>query len=164
MAAKAFLKIEGVKGTCRERGHEGWIEVLSFAHGMTYSYGPIDSRGAGFAAAGVEAQDLTITKLVDASSPSLYQVCSTGSHLTRIELEIVDSQLSGSRFLIRLSEAVISGVSTRGSFAGEIQGFTESLSFSYARIEWSHIATEPDGSAGGRSTAAWDLRTRSRHG
>jgi len=60
LAAAAYLKIEGVKGESRDKGHKGWIEIQS-VHGLPAS---LDD---GKAASG----KLVITKEIDKATPAL---------------------------------------------------------------------------------------------
>ena len=93
MAVDAFLKLDGVKGESVSKGHQGEIDVLSWAWGLSQS-GTTHS-GTGGGAGKVNVQDISFTHYVDAATPNLIQACCTGKHFASAVLTCV-----GKRFAI----------------------------------------------------------------
>jgi type VI secretion system secreted protein Hcp len=81
MAMDMFVKIGSLKGECRDKvkkGSDGWIDVLAWSWGMSNSGSA--HVGGGLGAGKVNVQDLSFTKYVDKSSPSLMLACCNGTH------------------------------------------------------------------------------------
>jgi type VI secretion system secreted protein Hcp len=86
MTSNAYLKLDGVQGESRAAGHEGEIELLDWKWGCDQSLN-IGSQSSGAGAGKIKFRSLSITKLIDKSSPVLFVSAASGrafltGHLT----------------------------------------------------------------------------------
>ena len=124
-AGPDFLKIDGIGGGSTDARHAGEIDVLSFSFGV--SPHPVAvARGARAATAPI--RNLTITKKMDGSSPSLMAACATGKHIPEVTLE--------TRFMkYELHDVVISSFRNGGA--------SETVVLSYASVQQLPVMASP---------------------
>jgi type VI secretion system secreted protein Hcp len=107
------------------------FEVYSWSWGATQS---ADTIGGGSGAGRVHYQDLTITKKVDRSSPSLLEACETGKHFPEATLILRKAGNDQQEYLIvKFKQVIVSSYQTGGS-SGDAAPM-ESISFNYASVE-----------------------------
>src|ERR1700676_2975502 len=88
MAADIFLHFASpdLKGESTDTQLKDQIELMSWSWGESQSG---SHRGTSGAAAGrVDMQDLSVTKLVDKSSPQLMLKCALGQHFGKVTLSV----------------------------------------------------------------------------
>jgi type VI secretion system secreted protein Hcp len=122
-----FLKIDGIKGQSQDATHQGWIDLGSYAFGVTDSGKPTTTKKGK-----VDLYDLHVTKQVDASSPALMLHCTTGKHIPAATLSLRASDGKVDYLTITLTEVLISGYSHSAS---ENAAPTESISLTYGEIK-----------------------------
>lgn len=86
MAIDMFLKVEGASGESKDSNHKGWTDITSFSWGASQP-GNMGVGGGG-GAGKVCFNDLHVNALIDKSTPALLKHCSSGKHLTKIELSV----------------------------------------------------------------------------
>jgi type VI secretion system secreted protein Hcp len=155
----SYLQIDGIKGESTEDKHKDWIEVLSYNHQIKQRTSSTRSSAGGATTGASEHGDVYIGKYVDASSPKLYEACSTGKHFKKAAIEFM-RQSGGSKVKyleIKLEEVIISSIASEGQkTADELQ--TETIALNYGKIEWVYTQQKrADGSGGGNVTAKYDL-------
>ena len=156
MASDNFLQIDGIKGESTDDKHKDWIEVLSFNWGVA-QMASAAAVSATSSSAGERAdfQDLSITKLMDKSSPMLMKNCAEGKPVKEVILELCRATGSKVPYMeIKLQQVIISSVSTGGGGGGEA---TESVTFNYGKITETYTPFDRDGKAQGKVPAGWDL-------
>lgn len=135
MAEHLYLKIEGIDGSCARKGHDKWIEILSYSHGIAYSVG----SGKDFAGA-VDHQPLTIMKMTDASSYGIIEKLNRRAQVKSVILEIwkdkgeKDGTVDAAAVKIKLGNCRISSYGMSGSDDGQLP--VESVTIAYQTIEW----------------------------
>ena len=145
MATHTYLQIEPIKGESTDKGHEDWIEVQQYNHGLSQPVSGPSGTG-GRAAARADFQPLNVVKLVDKASPDLHLFCAQGKHIAKLVLEVW--QDSGEKFCYwkyEMENAMISSVAVSGG-GSERPG--ESVSFVYDKISWTYTPAKDDGSKG----------------
>lgn len=152
-----YLHIRDIPGEAMAKGHEMWIELVSFQFGFEHT-GNLTSGGGG-GARRVVADALSIEKGIDQASPKLLEAVASGQHLPAVQLDVTD--LAGERsdvvYSIVLEEVFISSFQQSASpDTAPLQ--TESISFNYERIRVEYRERKPDGSLGPPVTAGWDLK------
>lgn len=150
-----FLYINGLPGESTDDEHEGWIEVLSYSHGISQS--AAISRIAGRS----EHQSFTVVKQLDKTSPKLALYCCSGTHIPEVILELCYATGDRLRFMeYTLSDVIVNSVNPSGSVESGVALPLEEVSFNYGRIEWKYTERDPDtGKAKGNVEANWDLTT-----
>ena len=157
MAVDCFIKIGDIKGESTDKSHKDEIDVLAWSWGMSQSGTMHISKGGG--AGKVNIQDLSITKWVDSATPNLMAACSSGKHFPEATLVVRkaggDSPLEYLK--IKLSEVLISSVSTGGS--GGEDRLTENVSLNFGKVEVSYQPQDEKGAKkGGEIKYGWDIQ------
>lgn len=154
-AVDLFLQIDGIKGEATEENHKDWIDLLSFAWGVSNSGSVVLGGGAG--AGKSDFQDFSFTKVVDASSPPLFQHAANGKHIDEAVLELVKAGPEPSPFLrYTFTEVLVTSFSQSGSGGGDLP--VDSFSFAYGKLREDYRFIDPrTGQAGPWITASWDL-------
>ena len=135
MAEHLYLKLDGIDGSSARKGHEKWIEILSYSHGISYSVG----SGKDFAGA-VDHGPLTIMKMTDASSYAIIEKLNRRAQIKTINLEIWrdkgegEGKVDSAAVKIKLTNCRVSSYQMSGSDDGQLP--VESVTFAYQAIEW----------------------------
>jgi type VI secretion system secreted protein Hcp len=118
-----FLKIEGVDGESRSSEHREWIDLLSTSWGPERSPTP-SARTVG---------PLAITKRVDRTSPFLREAAANRRMIPEVTVSIrnPDPAARAAYLHVKLQNVIVSSYQT-----GRGDGGTESISFTFQRIEW----------------------------
>ena len=158
MAIEYHLDIKDVKGESQAAKHKEQIELLTWSFGAS---NPTTIVGAGMSAGKVSMSDLSFTKRVDKSSPKLLGLCVTGDHAK--EATLYCSKQTGQKtpedfLIIKLTEVYVSSFQCGGS-SGEDTG-TESISVSYATIDYDYKVQGADGKLVSGGEVEYDLRKR----
>ena len=163
MAVDMFLKLDGIKGESKAEGHKDEIDVLSYSWGLSQTGTFAAGGGAGTGKA--QFQDFHFTKKTDKSSPLLFVGCATGEHIKSGIVTVRKSGFTGGKddndFLkITLSDCLVTSYQNSGSSGGDVP--TDQFSLNYAKIEFTYMTQDPDGSAGETITRGWDLKANKR--
>ncbi|MEW5801051.1 MAG: type VI secretion system tube protein Hcp [bacterium] len=156
MAFDAFVKIDGIPGESTDDKHKDWIEVLSYSFGISQPTSSTVSSAGGASAERANFQDFSIVKMLDKASPKLALACASGTHIKEITIELCRAGGDKVPYMeYKMNEAIISSVQVGGGGGGEP---TESLTFNYAKIQWTYTQQKrADGTPGGKVSAGWDL-------
>ena len=135
MAVNAYLVIEGRPGPSASRTDA--IDILSFSFGAsnTSPFGA-GSSGSETRAGRADVSNLTIMKVLDKTSPLLFDDCVTGNILKKVEI-FYDKPMGDKQedyFKIELHEALITSVQLSGSNENPM----ESVSFAFAKVKVSY--------------------------
>jgi type VI secretion system secreted protein Hcp len=160
MAVDLFLKVEGVPGECKKKGHEDEIDIYSFSFGAA-QHGSFHTGGAGGGSGKAEIRDVHITKQVDKASPKLFSFCAQGKHIK--EVTIV-SQKAGDGanplvyYKIKMEDVIVSAVDNQGAAAGD--SIMETVVFNTAKLTFDYQAQNKEGGKdGGVVTGSYDIRS-----
>lgn len=86
-ADDVFLRIDGIQGDAAVQNMPGYINVGSYSWGAENKL-TIGSATGGAGAGKAQFEQLTIEKLVDSTSPALFQRMATGTPIKSVELVI----------------------------------------------------------------------------
>lgn len=138
-ASDIFAKIGDIKGESIDSKHKAEIDILSWSWGLT---GPtrnspgVPQRPVGPAQAAC-AQEIFLTKNVDAASPLLMANAALGTTLKDATLALRKADSSQEDYLvITLKDVLVSSVSSGASRAGGDAIETVSLVFSSANVKF----------------------------
>jgi type VI secretion system secreted protein Hcp len=156
MAVNAYLYIDGVEGPSTSKPNH--IDVLAFSWGVsqTSTYGPGQS-GNEAKAGRADFANLTITKVLDKSSPFLCDHCASGDILKEVYM-LYDKPIGDKQddyFRIYLKDAHIVNI----SFSAAKENPTESVSFAFQAVEIAYRPEKDDGSLDGAIPKGYDLAT-----
>ncbi len=139
MAVNAYLIIDGRPGPSTSL--KDAIDILSFTFGASNSavIGP-GSSGGESRAGRADVSNLTIMKVLDKTSPLLFDDCVTGDYLKKVELQyfkpVGDQQQP--YFKVHMENALITSIQLSGSSENP----TESVSFAFEKIKVSYNPEE----------------------
>lgn len=139
MAVNAYLIIDGRPGPSTSKPNA--IDILSFSFGSSQSsvIGPGSSGGAARAGR-ADVSNVTIMKVLDKTSPLLFDDCVTGNILEKVDI-IYDKPLGDQQeefFKIHMDKALI----TSHQISGSNENPSESLSFAFEKITISYNPEE----------------------
>jgi type VI secretion system secreted protein Hcp len=151
--ADIHLEIKGIEGDSVATGYEGQIDCNSWSWGAS---SPASMHTAtGGSAGGTMIQDITISKLMDKSSPNLMLKCSSGEHLTEAILTCVKSGGERVKWLrITMKGIIISNVSSSGS---EGSAGMESVSLNFAEYKMEYWPQESGGAEGASIDTSYQI-------
>jgi type VI secretion system secreted protein Hcp len=147
-----FLKLDDIAGDSADdvaappskKPHKGEMDVLAWSWGMSQSASMHAGTGGGTGK--VNVQDLSLTKRIDKASPNLIKFCCTGKHFGTATLTV---RKAGDKpveyFTIKMTDVIISSVSTGGSGGGDV--LTENISLNFAAFEVTYTEQDQKGNA-----------------
>ncbi len=154
MAMDMFIKIGDIKGESQDDKHKGEIDVLAWSWGMSNS--GTTHTGSGGGAGKVNVQDLSITKYIDKSSTDLMLAACNGKHFKEAMLYVRKAGEKPLEYLkIKLTEVLITSVSTGGS--GGEDRLTENVSLNFAEVKVDYTPQKPDGSGEATLSMGWNV-------
>lgn len=151
-AIETHLHLEGVDGGSTSRHHEGWLEVHSFAWGV--SAGPELRDGGGGRSRRLRptSTGLTVRSLLGPSGPPLFGAVTLDRHLPSARLEC--SAGGGPATAVwELADVVVTSYEVAGVATTPVQTFV----LEAERVTFTRHRMNADGSAGPSVTHTWDL-------
>jgi type VI secretion system secreted protein Hcp len=158
VAVNAYLMVDGTTGPSTSK--TGAIDILSFSFGAsnTSTYGA-GASGKEAKAGRVDFSNLTIMKVLDATSSILSQHCWSGDIIPKVIL-LYDKPVGNAQadyFRIYLQDALITSIQQSGSNENPV----ESVSFAFQKVEVAYKPENDDGTLGGAVPKGFDLSTLS---
>lgn len=155
MPFDAYLKIEGMDGEATDEGHEKWIELLSYSHGVQQE-GTSTSAGGAHTSGRVDHGDIVVSKLADTSSPELLLACCNGKSHGTATIEFCRAGEAKVTFMkVELTDVVIGSVRPYAAGGADFPG--EDVTLKYGTIKWTYTKTNMRGGAEGDVVTGWDL-------
>jgi len=154
MPSNVFCKVAGIPGESSDDKHKDYFEVLSFSHGMEQGSAGDESTVGGHVSGRVRHQPFVVVKTLDKASPKLALACSKGEHQDSIVVECFRHLGENVKFMeYKMSHTIIRSIHP----SGENEGMpTETVSFSYAKIEWTYTQYDNTGKKQGETKGGWD--------
>jgi type VI secretion system secreted protein Hcp len=158
MAFDAFIKIAGIDGESTDDKHQGWIEIVTYSHGLTQSTSSTASSSGGASAERANFQNFTFTKQLDIASPALNLACADGTHIDEIIVELCRAGTEKVKFMeYKMNNCIISGVSVGGAGDGDLP--SETVTIDFGKINWAYTQQKRQGGgASGNMATGWDLQ------
>ena len=154
MSVDFFLKIEGIPGESKDDKHKGEIDVLALSWGMSQT--GIGQSGGGSGAGKVNFNDLSFTHNVDVASTALMYACASGKHIPSATLVARKAGEKPLEYLkIKLTDILVSSISTGGSGGEERQTANVTLNFSQVVVDYTE--QKADGSGGAAKNFGWSV-------
>ena len=155
MAFACYLKIEEIPGESTDAGHEEWIELLSYSHGLSQPTSGSVSSGGSLSAERCDHQDFSVVKTLDKASPKLALFCCNGQQLNEVKVELCRAGGDQKKYMeYKMTKVLVTSVRPGGSAQGGEALPLEEVSFKYRKIDW--IYTPEDE---GDIPAYWDVET-----
>ena len=147
MAMDQFMELKGIEGETDDKvyGPKKAIDVLAWSWGMSQS-GSFHVGGGG-GAGKANFQDLSFTKYVDNSSPTLMQMLATGDHIVDGTLTVRKAGKTPLEYIkVKMKKIMVTSLSTGGS--GGEDKLTENVTLNFAEVEFDYTNQLPTGGAG----------------
>jgi type VI secretion system secreted protein Hcp len=157
MPTDIFMKINGIQGESRDKGHKDEIDVLTWTWGLSNQV-MAPSAGGGAGAGKVKFQDISFTHLVDKASPNLMLSCASGKHIQEAKITVRRSDPTTPQefLLIKLQDVMVTGVQSSATRGPE--GLMEQVTLNFAKVDFEYKAQRPDGALEAGAHFNWDLR------
>jgi len=133
--AAGFLELEGIEGETADKNHQGWIDILSFSHGMTRWEGDRDRLMTPPLSTGSTGPgELTISRLAESPLSSLYLSCVRGKELGGARIDLC----AGKGRKRSCVEYVLSKVTVLSLEVSRPDGErpTETLTLGFEKMKW----------------------------
>ena len=115
-AVQMFLDVASIPGDSTEEGHKDWIEVLSYSLGVTNPAAP-----GGGSSGHASFSDVSFSKLVDSSSPKLFDATASGQHIADAVLDLVKSGGKGNQTFLKYTFSDVLVTSYTVSGGGDVR-------------------------------------------
>jgi type VI secretion system secreted protein Hcp len=156
-----YLKLEGIDGESEESGYEKQIEMLSVSWGVSkphsFHYG-----SGGSSAGNPTASDVSVMKMYDKASPTLFQYCTIGKTIPTATLTFTkpagDNQTKLEYLVVTLTDVLVTSLQASGS-GGDMHGLSESLSLGFKKMELAYKSQEDTGVEGASNQKSYDFTT-----
>lgn len=160
MAFDAFVKIDGIPGESQDSKHKEWIEIDSFAHGLSQPTSATRSDRGGGGVERVDHQDFSIIKKIDKASPLLALNCCNGKHIPTVMISLCRAGGDKVQYMeYKMEDVVVSGLRPHGVAKGGNDTLPEEeVTFNYGKITWTYTQQTPQGTPGGNVAAGWNLQ------
>jgi type VI secretion system secreted protein Hcp len=157
MATDMFLKIDGIEGESTDEAHAGWIEILSFSHGVSQPATASVSSGGARSVQRSDHQDFSVVKTLDKASPKLFLYCCNGKHIPTVTLELCRATGDKTKYMAyTMNDVLVSSLRPGGSSEGADLPLEE-IAFNYAKMTYTYTETDHlTGQAKGDVEAYWD--------
>jgi type VI secretion system secreted protein Hcp len=154
MAADMFLNLDGIKGESQDSKHKGEIEILSFSWGMAQV--GAGHRGTGSGAGKVEIADITFSKYIDKSSPSLMTACASGDHIAKGKFTVRKAGGTPLDYVtLDMEKIFVAGYQTGGSGGSEL--LTETVTLNFVKVKLEYWTQTDKGAKGENANFSWDI-------
>ncbi|KGD82739.1 type VI secretion system secreted protein Hcp [Pantoea sp. PNA 14-12] len=155
MAIDIYLKVEGTTGESQDSKHKGWTDVLSFEWGASQPGNMAVGGGGG--AGKVSFNDLRIKALIDKSTPAILKYCSSGKHVSKVELSVCKAGGSQIEYTkIVLEDVLVTATNFNG--IGQSDTIVVDYAFQASKVSTSYWEQSANGTKGAESKAGWDIK------
>ena len=146
-AVDIYLKLGDINGESTDNQHKAWIDIFSYSGGVSPGSVAV-GNGAARAVAATNCAPLTVKKLFDRASPTLFTAAVTGQHFSKAQFDFVHADAARDVFIkFELNDVVVSATS-QSAAAGEGGAATENLSLNFGGVKITYQPQNADGSPG----------------
>lgn len=151
-----YVKYEGIDGEATHENHKKWLDVSSMQWGVGRAISTPSGSTANREASEPSVSEVTITKLMDSSSPKFFTEAVTGAVGKKVEIHLVTTGSPGNTYASYiLTDALVSAYST--STGGDRP--SESISISFTKMEYKFIPYDGNNKAGSPIAVSYDIST-----
>lgn len=151
-----YMKYGSIKGDATHEEHKDWLTIDSLQWGAGRSIMTPAGSTRNREASEPSVSEVTVTKSMDASSPSFFTEALTGNKGTEVKINLVSTGSPGRVFATyTLSDALVSSYSM--SSGGDRP--SESISINFSKVQFKYIPTKTEHGAGTPTTVSYDLAT-----
>lgn len=155
-----YLKLAGVTGDSGSDQGKDSIEIRSFSHGVSMPLSTSPTSNVNPKHGRCAHGDLTVTKYLDSTSPTLNLFCSGGNIIKNAQITVFQAANASADpnpyYTIKLEDVIITNLTIEGD-GTDVP--TEHLTLHYGRIHWVYKQQDKHAPGGTRGNVAtgWDL-------
>lgn len=155
MATNMHIKIDSIPGESRKKGHEGQIEITSWAFGMDQQASVGHGHGSG--AGRVSVRDVVLTKNICKADAALMQHCCAGKHIPEVTLfcEKAGGDTTVEYVKIVMKQVLVTNHTVSGALGSDV--VTVDVSLNFAEYVITYTQQNQDGAAGASTTQGWNV-------
>lgn len=151
-----YVKIEGINGNATHENHKKWLDVSSLQFGVGRAISTPSGSTANREASEPSVSEVTLTKLMDESSPHLLIEACVGAVSKKTEIHLVSTGSPGVTYAeYTLTNTLVSAYSM--STGGDRP--SESISLNFTKIEFKYTPYDDKHKAGSPIAVGYDLST-----
>jgi len=153
-----YLEYEGIKGNVTAEGYKDHIDIQSMTFGVGRGISMDPGNLANREATRPSISEITVTKLMDNSTTSLFKESVTGSAGKKVKLKFVRTGADKvNEFMnYELEDCLVSGYNVSGN--GDSQPI-ETITLSFSKILINHTDNDHTNKAGSPARVGYDLST-----
>jgi len=150
----AYIKFDGIDGEAKEKGHDKWVEVNSVSWGVDkqVTSGEVGSQRR---RGDTKVHDITISKVVDKSSPKIFEAVANGKVFKKVEIHFTATYTDSGQVTYLALELENVHV-TSCSIGGHGEGASETCTLNFTKIKYTYTENDEKGSKKGNVEAGWD--------
>jgi type VI secretion system secreted protein Hcp len=158
MAVDMFLKLtankKAVEGESVDDTHGKEIELVSWSWGLSQSGSAQSGTGGG--SGKVNVADISFTKYIDRSTPTLLKLCCQGGHVDEAILTVRKAGGGGVEYVVmRMVDCIVTSLTTGASAGGD--RLTEVLTLNFAEFHYEYTPQEGNHGAGSGIPMGWNI-------
>ena len=155
--ADYFLKVDGCPGESMDAKHPDECELLSFSFGASQTGSAAYGKGLG--AGKVQMQDFLFVMKANKAGPKLFVKCATGEGIPKAVMTCRKAGKDQQDYLKYTFTDIIVSSYNEGGAGGSDPIPIQSVSLNFSKMEVEYKEQNPDGSLGGVTKGAFDLKT-----
>jgi len=153
MAFDAYIKFDTIQGETSDQSYAGWIEIESYSFGAQQKVSHTASSAGGASVGRVQLREFYFDKLVDISTPKLFEACCKGHHIPKVTLIVNRAGGEKQKYL----EVVMEEVLIADFIHSNSSEAREQIELNYGRLRVTYTQQKrKDGTGGGSITGGWD--------
>jgi type VI secretion system secreted protein Hcp len=151
-----YVKYEGIDGEATHEEHKKWLDVSSVQWGVGRAISTPSGSTSNREASEPSVSEVTLTKLMDSSSPKFFTEACTGAAGKKVQIDLVTTGSPGKTYATyTLTNALVSSYSM--SSGGDRPA--ESISISFTKMEYKFTPYDDTNKAGTPIAVSYDIST-----
>jgi type VI secretion system secreted protein Hcp len=151
-----YVKYEGIDGEATHEEHKKWLDIGSVQWGVGRAISTPSGSTSNREASEPSVSEVTLTKLMDSSSPKFFTEACTGAAGKKVQIDLVTTGSPGKTYATyTLTNALVSSYSM--SSGGDRPA--ESISISFTKMEYKFTPYDDANKAGTPIAVSYDIST-----
>lgn len=151
-----YVKYDGIDGEATQEDHKKWLDVSSLQWGVGRGISMTSGSTANREASEPSVSEVTLTKMMDSSSPKFFTESCTGAAGKKVVIHLVTTGSPGNTYAeYTLTDALVSSYSM--SSGGDRP--SESISLSFTKLEFKFTPYDAKNKAGTPISVSYDIST-----
>jgi type VI secretion system secreted protein Hcp len=152
-----YIKFDGIEGESVDKDHKAWINILSFSQGIHQPGG--GATGTARRRGDVILDDISVSKLLDKSSPKIAESVCKGKVFPKVEIELTASYTDAGRvtyYRYELKNVLVTSYSVSGAAQSE-EAPAEDFSLNFEEIKVTYTENDNKGKKKGNIEYSWKV-------